>query len=173
MQGDLEMNKTGNQHSNLLDKLIEASNVQKEDDNNFAQQIMESIKQPPQPTLKQILSEVVKSGGKTRISKTAQFDAPAGPEMAGPEMAGPPADAGIGPEDEGAPTNEPADTEGAKESLCEALIALCGDIESAHACLDQHGGEEIGDEEMPDMESDIPGDVGTAPSAPPSPPIGV
>jgi hypothetical protein len=156
------MNKTGNQHSNLLDKLIEASHVQKEDDNNFAQQIMESIKQPAQPTLRQILSEVVKSGGKTKISKTAQFDAPADPGMAGP-----PADAGPMPEDEGAPTNEPADTEGAKESLCEALIALCGDIESAHACLDQHSGEQVGGEEMPDMDSDIPGATDTAPPAPP------
>ena len=139
------MNKTGNKHSNLLDKLIEASKQEQDSTSEIVKSVSKAMKQTPQPTMKEIISQVVKSTGKTKISKTAQFDTP---------MDAPPGMPDDEPMPEGGDTNEPADVEGAKSALCEALLALCGDIESVHACIDQNcGGQETG-EEMPELESE-------------------
>jgi len=74
------------------------------------------------------------------IVKEAQMGMEPGGDMVDPTMGELPG----GPEEE-APGQE------AKQHVCDALIALCGGIEEAHACLDECGGgmEGAGQEEMP------------------------
>lgn len=126
-------NRTGNNHSSLLDQFVKVAQGFQDKNENF--------------------NNFVQSIAKKPLKKTAQFNQPPTPDM-GPEIGSdpanpigadgaPPADGGIG-----------QDTEGAKRSLVEALIALCGGPEEAKACIDANQSPEAG--ELPAEDSAPP-----------------
>lgn len=121
------MQKTGNQHSNFLSQFAEiAKNTKiaaKGETKSFTDII--NFPAPKQPTLREI------------FQKTAQFnDMPEeSPNMGSDLGTEPMGEMG----DVGESTQVAEDTEGAKSHLANALIALCGGIEEAKACLDASG----------------------------------
>jgi len=135
------MKKTGNNNSELLDKFAQiASESPKKAEVDF--DIEAILKNKPQaPSLKEILADVMKNGGKN-ITRTAQLaEAPADVPV-NTEFDGLMDDAlGDGPEgpDLG---EEGCDHEAVKANLIEALIAMCGSPEEACDCIMGKGAEE-------------------------------
>lgn len=139
------MQKTGNQHSDFLSQFAEiAKNTKtaaKKETKSFADII--NFPAPKQPTLREI------------FQKAAQFnDMPEETPDMGSDLGAEPMGE-MGDMGEGEQVAE--DTEGAKSHLANALIALCGGIEEAKACLDASGEPTAG--EIPEggmMEGDTP-----------------
>ena len=146
------MNKQGNQNSPLLDSFLK-----------IASTTMPKAKAPfnitasaKQPTIEEIFNDVIKNGGKN-INRTAQIDSlptevgdgpPMDPTMSGePELG----EGVLGTEDE---LSVESDTEGAKQGLVDALLALHGgDADAAIECVTSlSGGAE---EEIPGMEPEL------------------
>ena len=119
------MNKIGNQHSSLLDNMTKIAETEKKPESGFTI----NIEQSKQKTLKELFAQF------TEDIDPAMNDMPDAPTG---EL---PLEEGMG-----------GDTEEAKRGLCEALVALCGSIDEAHSCLDQHCGESIEGGEMPPEE---------------------
>jgi len=128
--------KQGNQHSSLLDALVKtASTDNKPTEDTLASKLLGQIKaQNEQRSLKEVI---------------AQMD----PAMSGPmdsDMEGPLPEDMMSDEmspEEGALDSGP-DTQGAVQALVDALIALKGSPEEAHAAIDECSGSPEGPEEM-------------------------
>lgn len=160
------MNKTGNQHSSLLDSLLKSAEKvrdQEQPKTELADQIFSALKAKQQvPTLKEVLAGVMsQSNTRTKIvangvRKTAQFDDPALTEPAAPpggELGG---ELGGDLPEGGMPETETCDPE-LKNKIRDAFIAACGGVEQAHQCLDESGG--LG-EEMGEPDTDLGGEMG-------------
>ena len=152
------MNKQGNQNSPLLDSFLKiaAANPPKAK-SPFT--VSASVKQP---TIEDIFKDVLKIG--KNIKRTAQIPTELGtPEMS-PEMSGDPelGEGMLGTEEElGSELGEvEADTEGAKQGLVDALIALCGGAEQACECITSLSAEGSPEGEMPELEPGMEGGLG-------------
>lgn len=121
------MLKIGNSHSSLLNALSA------------------SKKEPTAPAFD--LTAILKSAAKkepTLKEILAQFNLPDDSMESAPPSAS--TDTSLTPQTE----NTEPDTEGAKSNLCQALIALCGGVEEAKACLDAASSPQPGETgEMP------------------------
>lgn len=154
--------KTGNNHSTLLDSLIEAAEkaAPKAEKSTFADSCIKIASVTP-PTLQETLQKMASQvTHEKRMRKQAQM-----------ELDSPPADMGAEPDFDGMaggaeppmdepmaePMDEGGNVEDAKQALADALIALCGGVDQAMDCL-QGGGEGLGEdlEEIP--EDDMPAD---------------
>jgi hypothetical protein len=147
----MNMHKTGNQHSSLLDSLVKSAEKAKEKatapNPELAEKIMESLKtKQAQPSLREVLASVNRRVVANGLSKTAQFEDPALTEPA------PPAAEPLGDE-MGGDMGVECDPE-IKNKLKDAFIAACGGVEQAHACLDEGSGDEL-TEELPDEGAEL------------------
>ena len=162
------MNKQGNQNSPLLDSFLKIALANKPK-TVVPFTVTTAAKQK---TIEDIFRDVLKIG--KNIKRTAQLDSiptevgdgpPMDPAMSGnPELG----EGVLGTEDELGAGSE-SDTEGAKQGLVDALLALCGGADAAIECITtlSGGGEDVMPEdgmddgmdeaisdEMPAMEDD-------------------
>jgi len=153
------MNKQGNQNSPLLDSFLK-----------IASTTMPKAKAPfnitasaKQPTIEEIFNDVVKNSGKN-INRTAQIDSlptEVGTDTVfddqGSDIEPGLGEEGLGLEDGlgglGEETTE--DTQGAKQGLVDALIALCGSADAACECINSLSVEGSPEEEIPGMEPEL------------------
>lgn len=130
------MPKTGNNHSNLLDQLMDAAEkaVPKTEKSTFADSCIKIASNTP-PSLQETLDNLAENVNKARsMKKQAQMElgTHVSPEPNFDEMAGEiPGD----PDRSRTRMDETANLEEAKQSLADALIALCGSVEQAVDCL--------------------------------------
>ena len=173
-----DQKKTGNRHSLLLDQMIAAAEKAKPKANTpFANTIIKiASTQPPQlsDALKKLAADVSKSNkilrrGQITRSVEPGFNGGNAEELSGVEDPNVDFDSMVGADDGGSPELEESglsapeptgdmgmgggDIEGAKRSLSDALIALCGSPQDAIACIegnqggeDDLGGDAIGDD---------------------------
>lgn len=129
--------KTGNNHSTLLDSLMKAAEkaAPQAQKSTFADSCIK-IASESEPTLQETLEKMASQVTREqKMRKQAQMELDAPPISDEPDfdaMAGeePPME---DPMEE--PTEGVADLEDAKQSLADALVALCGSVDQAIECL--------------------------------------
>jgi hypothetical protein len=151
-----DVQKTGNQHSPLLDQLIKAAeDVKPKEITPFKDTIIKIASETP-PSLRETLTKVAQDLDKhKKILKPAQFDAPPVPDEPNFDAMAEGTDEGFG--DDAGLEGDMEDLEGAKQHLADALVALCGSVDDAVACLqggqdsfgEEEAGAELGDDMVP------------------------
>lgn len=145
------MNKTGNQHSSLLDSLLKSASAPKKEPqcDQFANKLFNALKTKQQtPSLRQVLAQFE--------DPALTEPAPAGGDLPDAGLQGELPDEGMPDEGMGTPDlgSESCDPE-LKEKIKDAFIAACGGLEQARQALDEGGEGEMPDPEMGDMEPDL------------------
>lgn len=146
----MKINKLGNTHSDVIGNFVKSAASNKPTPSKQFSDIVSGIFAQDKPkTLRDVLAQ---------LDFESDTVDPAESAMGSPEMGGMPGEEDLGG-DMGMEEETPDVNEDAKRGIIDALIALCGGVEEAKQCLDQHGGgmDPMGDmgedpmgEEMPD-----------------------